>query len=433
MKETEKSTAELQAEINALKLQLADANDTLDAIRSGQIDAIVVHDGEQHELYTLKTADKAYRVFIENMAEGAITLNRDGLILYSNSRFAHIAGRQLSTVIGMKFEDFISDEDQTMFQQLFATFWSQDFKQELYLKHNGGEKVPALLSFTPLELAEGVALSVIITDLTAIKKTQHQLEENNRQLAAMNAALEISNYDLMQFASVASHDLQEPLRKVDIFSNLLLSKSAGQLPDESKRYLDKITDSVKRMKVLIADVLNYSKLSATTHAFAPVDLNEIVSELKSDFELTMKEKGANLISEQLPVIQGIKGQMRQVLQNILSNALKFTRVGLQPEIVITVSFVHSKSFTAATDKDGPYCIISIKDNGIGFDEKYLTNIFALFERLHGKDKFEGTGIGLAIAKKIIEKHKGLITARSSSGDGAEFLLLLPVAHVLTIE
>ncbi|HTN16037.1 MAG TPA: ATP-binding protein, partial [Chitinophagaceae bacterium] len=365
--------------------------------------------------------------------EGAITLSRDGLILYSNSRFAHIAGRQLSTVIGMKFEDFISDEDQTMFQQLFATFWSQDFKQELYLKHNGGEKVPALLSFTPLELAEGVALSVIITDLTAIKKTQHQLEENNRQLAAMNAALEISNYDLMQFASVASHDLQEPLRKVDIFSNLLLSKSADQLPEESKRYLDKITDSVKRMKVLITDVLNYSKLSATTHSFAPVDLNEIVSELKSDFELTMKEKGASLISEQLPVIQGIKGQMRQVLQNILSNALKFTRVGLQPEILITASFVHSKSFTAAADKDGPYCIISIKDNGIGFDEKYLTNIFALFERLHGKDKFEGTGIGLAIAKKIMEKHNGLIIARSSPGEGAEFLLLLPVAQVVTIE
>lgn len=421
----------MQAELKQLRQQLNEANEVIDAIRTGQIDALVVNDGTGHQLYTLKTADQAYRVFIENMAEGAVTLNKDGIIMYCNSSFARIISCPLSLVIGKPFEDLVVPVNKQRFHQLFADSWTHDNKEEMTISCEGNE-VHVLLSFTALQLDDGVALSVIITDLTAIKRAQQQLEDNNRQLAAMNKALEISNHDLMQFASVASHDLQEPLRKVDIFSGLLLHKAGSSLDDDAKGYVEKITNAVARMKVLITDVLNYSKLSAGNSEFQSIDLNEIAKETLNDFELVIKEKDAVITIGQLPVLDGNKGQIRQVFQNIFSNALKFSRPGQQVHITLTSRKVKGKSFTSQEDKDGQYCIIGIKDNGIGFDEKYLPNIFALFERLHTKDKYEGTGIGMAITKKIIEKHNGLINAVSSVGNGAEFLLLLPLYQSVNV-
>jgi PAS domain S-box-containing protein len=416
---------QMQAEIEELRQQLYEATETIEAIRTGQVDALVVNDGSGHQLYTLKTADQAYRVFIENMAEGAVTLNKDGIIMYCNSNFARIVSCPLSLVIGQAFEDFVTEDNKQRFHELFTLSWSHDNKEEMSV-HCDGADVPVQLSFTALQLDDGVALSVIITDLTSVKKTQLQLENNNRQLAAINKALEVSNHDLMQFASVASHDLQEPLRKVDIFSSLLLSKASSALDKEAIAYVEKITAAVKRMKVLITDVLNYSKLSSGHNEFQLIDLNELARETLNDFELVIKDKNAVITINPLPVLNGNKGQIRQVFQNIFSNALKFSKPNEPVNISVTSRKVAEKSLTAREDANGQYCIISIKDNGIGFDEKYLSNIFALFERLHTKDKYEGTGIGMAITKKIIEKHNGLINAISSIGNGAEFLLLLPL-------
>ncbi|HXS36061.1 MAG TPA: ATP-binding protein [Flavipsychrobacter sp.] len=428
---TQNDTSQMQAQLEQLRQQLYEANETIEAIRTGQIDALVVNDGTGHQLYTLKTADQAYRVFIENMAEGAVTLNKDGVIMYCNSKFARIISCPLSSVIGMAFEEFVPQNNKHLFQQQFISSWSGDSKEEMTLSCKGAE-VPVQLSFTALQLNDGAALSVIITDLTAIKKVQEQLEDNNRQLAAMNKALEVSNHDLMQFASVASHDLQEPLRKVDIFSSLLLSKVGNSLEDEARVYIKKITGAIKRMKILITDVLNYSKLSEGGNEFQRIDLNEIAKETLDDFELAIKEKNAVITIGSLPVLDGNKGQIRQVFQNIFSNALKFSKPGQDARISVTSKKVAEKSFASQEAADGKYCIISIKDNGIGFDEKYLPNIFALFERLHTKDKYEGTGIGMAITKKIIEKHNGLINAISSVGNGAEFLILLPVHQPVNV-
>lgn len=423
---------QMQAELKQLREQLYEANETIEAIRTGQIDALVINDGSGHQLYTLKTADQAYRVFIENMAEGAVTLNKDGIIMYCNSNFARIISCPLPLVIGKAFEDFVTEDNKQRFHELFTHSWYHDNKAEMTVRCDGAE-VSVQLSFTALQLDDGVALSVIITDLTSVKKTQLQLENNNRQLAAMNKALEVSNHDLMQFASVASHDLQEPLRKVDIFSSLLLSKASSALDDEAINYVEKITAAVKRMKILITDVLNYSKLSSGDNEFQLINLNEIAKEILSDFELVIKEKNADITIGPLPVLNGNKGQIRQVLQNIFSNALKFSKPDKRVDISVTARKVAEKSFAAQEDAEGQYCIISIKDNGIGFDEKYLPNIFALFERLHTKDKYEGTGIGMAITKKIIEKHNGLINAISSVGNGAEFLLLLPLHQPVNVK
>ncbi|MDB5193508.1 MAG: domain S-box protein [Segetibacter sp.] len=419
-----KTKEELEAELEELRLQLEEANETIEAIRTGQIDALVVQGEKGHQLYTLKGADQTYRVFIEKMTEGAVTLNRKGLILYCNSQFATMVNLPLSKVIGLPFDTFITAENQVQYKDLFEKCWKHDCKGEVLLVAGKGQ-TPVQLSLTTLELEEGVSLSIILTDLTSQKATQKQLRQNNQQLEEINQALESSNNDLQQFASVASHDLQEPLRKIQIFSNLMKEKQ-DELSPESSKYLEKIIDSSGRMKVLILDILNYSRLSASKREVECTDLNELINELRDDFELIIQEKNAEIHIGELPCLDVNRGQMRQVFQNIISNALKFSVPGKSPIIRITSKIISDKCFNSKQDKNGLFCLISVQDNGIGFDEKYLNNIFALFERLNGKDKFEGTGIGMAIAKKIVDKHKGLITAASKVGQGAKFKIILPI-------
>jgi PAS domain S-box-containing protein len=417
----------LRAELEELRHQLWEAQETIDAIRTGQIDAIVMNGKNGHELYTLKTADYSYRVFIEKMTEGAVSINYEGIILYCNSQFASLLNMPISKVIGMPFQDFVPEENKRNLRRLFESSWSKDSKEEVLL-HTCDLEIPVLLSLTALEFNENMALSIIVTDLTAQKKTQQELERKNAQLARMNYELGLSNHDLQQFASVASHDLQEPLRKIQMFSNLLKDQNRKTLTAESKRFLDKIVSSAKRMRALILDILSYSRLSAASNIFEPVDLNEIVRDLLEDFELIVQEKNADIRVEDLPQIEANRGQIRQVFQNMMSNALKFSKEEEPPVIHISSTYLEERSFEALPQSEGPFCLIRIKDNGIGFDQKYQNHIFALFERLHSKDSYEGSGIGLSITKKIIEKHDGLVQARGISGEGAEFLLLLPVSQ-----
>jgi signal transduction histidine kinase len=420
-----KTITELQAQLEELRHQLFEANETIEAIRTGQVDALVVESGNGHTLYTLKTADQAYRVFIEKMTEGALTLNKEGIILYCNSQFASMVRQPISNVIGSLFESFVTPSDKTIFNHIFQESWTKDSKVELSLKMDN-HHVPVQLSLTTLFLEHGSALSMILTDLSLQKQTQQQLKDNNQQLASMNTALELSNHDLQQFASIASHDLQEPLRKIQVFANLLVSKISDTNNPESKKYVEKIIESAGRMKALILDVLNYSKLSANDNIFEFVNLDELVRELLEDFEYIILEKNATIIVEPLCHIYANRGQIRQVFQNIISNSLKFSKTDTPPHIHIRSTRHTEKAFESAQHPDGPFCVISIKDNGIGFDEKYLAQIFAIFERLHTKDSYEGTGIGLAITKRIMDKHNGLVSAKSHSGEGAEFFLLFPI-------
>jgi len=410
--------ADLLKEIEELRYQLQEANDTVEAIRTGQIDALIVAQGDGHQIYTLKSADHSYRVFIEKMSEGAVTLNSQGDIQYCNSSFASMIDRPLANVMGEPFIHFVTEGSKNYFKELVQEGWNNDCKGEIWLHRGDQGRVPVQLSLTALDLENGMSLSIIITDLTVQKATQKQLKDNNRELEA-------SNNDLQQFASVASHDLQEPLRKIQVFSNLIREKQAELTPDLNT-YLGKIIDSSARMRALIIDILTYSRLSAKNITRQPVDLYELVNELRCDLEIVIQEKNATITIDPLPVIPANKGQIRQLFQNIISNALKFSKPGLPPRIDISCKYLSEKSFDSAEATGGPFCVIRIKDNGIGFDKKYASNIFALFERLNTKDAYSGTGIGLAIAKKIVDKHNGLITATGKEGDGAEFMIILPV-------
>ena len=414
---------DLVQENERLRQQLMEANDTIEAIRNGEIDALVVQGKNGHELYTLKSADRTYRSFIEQMSEGAVTLNSDGIIVYCNSSFATMVGGLAKDITSRSLIDLVHESHHQNYNDLIATGWQHETKGEIIL-NKGETLIPVQLSITSLKMDEGIALSVIVTDLTSQKAILNALKTNNEQLENINKQLELSNHDLQQFASVASHDLQEPLRKIQVFSHLLKEKFSHELSETSGNYLNKIVHAANRMKVLIIDILNYSRLSSNDTTYIRTDVKAMIDELLVDLELVIKEKNALIKVSEMPQMQINPGQMRQVFQNLISNALKFCKREVAPVIEIYCEGVVMNH--PITRKQVPYCNIHIKDNGIGFDEKFSKSIFNLFEKLHSKDDYDGSGIGLAITKKIIEKHHGQIFVRSKVDVGTEFILKLPI-------
>jgi light-regulated signal transduction histidine kinase (bacteriophytochrome) len=238
-----------------------------------------------------------------------------------------------------------------------------------------------------------------------------------------NEQLEVSNAELQQFAWVASHDLKEPLRKIQTYNYLIKDKLEAE--HDIQPYLERTIRSSQRMSQLIDNLLNFSRLSANG-SFQPVDLNTVLSEIVSDLEISIAEKNATINAGPLPTIEAEPSQMRQVFQNLISNSLKFTKPGVAPEITIHAEYVDDKDAELPAVPQGDFCRITITDNGIGFNERYLDRIFNIFQRLHDRKTYDGTGVGLAITKKIIDKHNGIITARSRENEGASFIVVLPV-------
>jgi signal transduction histidine kinase len=262
------------------------------------------------------------------------------------------------------------------------------------------------------------------------KEAQDNLEikiaERTRELVAKNEELELRNHELQQFSWVVSHDLNEPIRKIQIFIKII--KDLYLTADEKAiDYVDRTIKSAERMQTLITDLLAYSRLSSQVKP-ETTDLNEVLQEVLSDFDYLIERKNATIKTTELPTIDSIPSQLRQVFQNLIGNALKFSGNTDKPLIEITSEIIAEKSFESPVSSDGKFCRIVVKDNGIGFDEIYLDRIFIIFQSLNDRQKYEGTGIGLAIAKKIIEKHNGLITAKSQPGKGASFIIVLPLHY-----
>jgi light-regulated signal transduction histidine kinase (bacteriophytochrome) len=247
-------------------------------------------------------------------------------------------------------------------------------------------------------------------------------------LAALTTRLEQSNRELQDFASVASHDLQEPLRKIQAFGDRLRTKFAQPLGPDGRDYVDRMHAAAARMQTLINDLLSFSRVTTKAQPFAPVDLNEIARDVVSDLDARVESSGGRVEVGDLPTIDADPVQMRQLFQNLIANGLKFRRAEVAPVVRVS-SDVPTEGGTPA-DAEGrrKLCVIRIADNGIGFDEKYLDRIFDVFQRLHGRDQYEGTGIGLAVCRKIVERHGGAITAISRPGEGATFVISLPAAH-----
>lgn len=255
-----------------------------------------------------------------------------------------------------------------------------------------------------------------------------ELEKTNENLEKSNTKLLQSNEELAQFAYIASHDLQEPLRKIITFSNLLETSLGENKTTSAQNYMDKIMHSTMRMRSLISDVLNYSQLAKSDEQFKDVDLNEIVEHIILDYDLLIEQKNARINLQDLPVLKANRVQMTQLFRNLIGNALKFTQKDRNPVISVSAVSVQlcniPKMNVGSVNSD--FLKIQIKDNGIGFQPEYFERIFNIFQRLHSKTIYEGTGIGLAMCKKIVQNHGGDIYAESTFGEGATFTILIPV-------
>lgn len=252
-----------------------------------------------------------------------------------------------------------------------------------------------------------------------------KLETHEAKLVAYTDKLERSNRELQDFAYVASHDLQEPLRKIEAFSDRLMHKYADRLPEDGQMYVDRMQNAARRMRQLINDLLGYSRVTTKAKPFVKVDLNETVEGVLSDLQVRIQECDASVEVGELPKIDADATQMRQLIQNLLSNALKFCKPDVAPVVKI-----NAEPFTHYTDNGMPFSFtrLTLADNGIGFDNQYKDQIFAIFQRLHGRMEYEGTGIGLATCRKIIERHHGMIDANGVPDEGATFTIELPITQ-----
>jgi len=251
----------------------------------------------------------------------------------------------------------------------------------------------------------------ISEDITKLKR--------QRELEMYTRALEVSNKELQDFVFIASHDLQEPLRKIQSFGEFLREEYGEKLDETGKNYLDRMRSAATRMQILINDLLTLTRVTTKAKPFVPVDLSDVLRDVLSDLEVRISEKKAKVEVGPLPTVESDATQMRQLFQNLVGNALKFQKAGVPPEIKVEAEVLEGSR------QGEKQCRIRVKDNGIGFDNKYAEQIFKVFERLHGRDEYEGTGIGLAVCRKVVERHGGSISAEGVPGQGSVFTVLLP--------
>jgi light-regulated signal transduction histidine kinase (bacteriophytochrome) len=253
-----------------------------------------------------------------------------------------------------------------------------------------------------------------------------RLQRSEEKLHAFAAALEQNNRHLQDFVYITAHDLQEPLNLIQAFGERLHTRYGDALSDHGRRYLKRIENTAVRMKNLIEGLLMYSRVTGEAQSFTIVDLTTVIHEVLADLEVRIERTGARIKLGKLPALIADPLQMRQLFQNLLGNALKFRHKGRPPLIIISTASQRA----SAPGTDGPeYCRICVKDNGIGFEKKYQHRIFSIFQRLHNRTQYEGTGIGLTICKMIVERHDGSIHAEGRPGRGATFIISLPVSRL----
>ncbi len=359
------------------------------------------------------------------------TAKPQGAVDFINDYFSQYSGLSVDDAIGTGWQRIIYHED---LARLFVTWkraiqMESDFDIEIRMMNKNGDYQWHLMRVKARKDDHGKLIQWVGTG-TNINDQKHaasileqKVKDRTGELERINAELESSNLELQQFAFIASHDLKEPLRKIIMFGNMIRDKF--QLEQREAVFLDKIIASSLRMNSLVEDLLSFSRISITSLS-TRLDLNEVINEILSDLEFTISEKNAEIIFDKLPMIEGVHAQIRQVFQNLISNALKFQKEGEHPVIKIKSTPVDQLSFDAVPNESGQYVRIVVSDNGIGFDDRFVNKIFMLFQRLNSKEQYQGTGIGLAITKKIVEKHGGIITAKSKENEGSQFIIVFPV-------
>lgn len=535
----------LRSKVRELEERLSESDETLRAIRSGEVDAIMVSTDKGERIFTLKGAEEPYRVLFEQMNEGAVTVTDDGTILYANQSFAKAIQLSLERIIGTSIENFFHPSDISTYHSLLRRGIDRPVRGDLKLQAMNGAIVPMHVSVTHLPSVDDGTYCIVMADLTehfqaeeALRKAYDELDlkvqdrtrelsesearyravfdnsldailltcQDGRILSANPAAqrmfgmteeelrragperlivheeelngafeehkengkaraeltyrrkdgakflgevtsgifldadgsekistiirditerkkgedalamateeLKRSNAELQQFAYVASHDMQEPLRMVTSYLDLLNHKFGDELNPKAKEYTAFAVDGAVRMRELVNDLLTYSRVDSRPMKMEEVDLNKVLAKVMDDLHIAISESKAEIMVGPLPTIHADESKIKQVFQNLISNAIKFHGTS-PPKVEVTANSLGSE------------WKIAVQDNGIGIDPRYRERIFEMFQRLHTKEEYPGTGIGLAITKKIVERHGGKIWVESVPGEGSTFFITIP--------
>ena len=408
MADKDKDKADLAAEVVELRRQAGDLERAEAKRKEAEKRLSVVNDA---------LASSVSGVIITDL-EGRITyVNRAFLLLFDYGDASEVLDKNAADLFPgervMKFADVQSIIDSL-----------RGDTEELTVRRRDGATFPVEASTSIVTDAEGntVGRMASFVDITGRKRAEEALRRAVTDLAR-------SNKELVQFAYVASHDLQEPLRKILAFGDRLKDActGAGALSTSGRDCLERMLGASRRMEALIDGLLAYSRLGARTSPRAAVDLSEVVQAVLSDLEVQVRKVGGRVETGDLPTVEADPTQMRQLLQNLIGNALKFHRPDEPPVVKVHGEVLGAEGTPAASGAPMErHCRIIVEDNGIGFDEKYAERIFEVFQRLHGRAAYEGTGVGLAICRRIVERHHGSIVARGSPGQGATFVVTLPL-------
>ena len=376
--------------------------------------------------------EERYHLMVEEVQDYAILyLNKEGIVENWNAGAERIKGYKAEEIIGKSFFNFYTEEDRK--NNLPQTLLAQAEKvgkaiQEGWRVRKDSSLFWASVTITAVHNGKGevIGFSKVTHDLTDKKAADDNIKKYAQQLEQKNADLEKMNKELQSFAYISSHDLQEPLRKIQTFSSIIMDREHASLTDNGKDMFRRMQNAALRMQTLIDDLLAYSRTNTSERKFEIADLNDIVAEVKADQREELQQKQAVIEAEELGTARIIPFQFRQLLHNLVSNSLKFSDPARPPRIAIKNEVGKGKDFdNDRLTEEKEYYHINVSDNGIGFEPEYSERIFELFQRLHGKQEYSGTGIGLSIVKKIVENHGGVITAKGALGKGAIFDIFIP--------
>jgi PAS domain S-box-containing protein len=357
----------------------------------------------------LEESDKKFRKMLDEIYDGVYSCDAKGYFTYVNPGCTKITEYSEDELIGKHFLELIVTESKNEALEFYKNQFVNRISETIYAfqittktgQKKWVEQTVSLLSDKNLVLG----FQCIVRDITERKKAENELE-------AKTANLKRSNEELEQFAYVTTHDLQEPLRTIANFVDLFDKKYRGKIDDEADDYVKYIVNATETMQELIKDLLDFSRIGKNV-TFQKTDCNKVVNSVLSELQLLIKETNARITVSELPIVNGNDSELKRLFQNLISNAIKFQRKDFPPEVTISCS-----------EKDGKY-LFECRDNGIGIDEQYYDRIFIIFQRLHNITEYQGTGIGLATCKKIVELHGGKIWVKSTVGKGSSFYFTIP--------
>ena len=360
-----------------------------------------------------KLADERFRMVVEACPSGMIMTDADGKIVLVNAEAERLFGYAREELYGKSIDILVPTAERFGHARHRADFLARPearrmgVGRDLYGMRKNGTQIPVEIGLNPIQSTDGLMILSAITDIAERKRAI-------QAIAARTEELQRSNADLEQFAYVASHDLQEPLRMVATYTELLAERYRGKLDERADKYIDYTVDGAKRMQQLIKELLTYSRVSSNAKVPVIVESGIVVENVLAGLKVAIEESGAEIVREPMPAVRADQAQVGQVFQNLIGNALKF-RAQRAPRIRI------------GAEKRNGSCLFRVADNGIGIDAQYSDRVFQMFQRLHERGRYDGNGIGLAIARKIVERHGGRIWFESEPDKGTTFFFTLPSA------